>query len=412
LSEGSGLDIVAAKIGVFRRMSDRTRVGIDRLSVKRLGSSLFVSLLLIAGLSRAAYAAEIVDRFPNETWDSVDATQLGWSADLMADAREWSKTIGSSAVMVIQHGVVVAEWGDTQKRMELASVRKSFLSALIGNAVARNQIDLADPIGMLGIDDNAPSLTPEEKSASIGDLLKARSGVYHPALYETPSMAAQRPARGSHLPGTFWYYNNWDFNTLGAIYLQETGSSVFDALDREIAKPIGMQDYRPADGAYFTGAASVYPAYPIRMSARDLARFALLYLHDGRWKDRQIVPAQWVHDSVGLFEVRLRTRLWLFVVDRFPRSQFPKDDGAPARRRILRFGRRRPICARDTGARHRRGASGQPRHSRLQGSEPLAVRPSALAHSLGGAPTRHRSRCFVVATLSSPTATCCVSTIP
>jgi CubicO group peptidase (beta-lactamase class C family) len=282
-------------------MSDRTRVGVDRFCPKRLGSSLFVSLLLIAGLSRAAYAAEIVDRFPNETWDSVDATQLGWSADLMADAREWSKIIGSSAVMVIQHGIVVAEWGDTQKRMELASVRKSLLSALIGNAVARNQIDLAEPIGMLGIDDNAPSLTPEEKSASVGDLLKARSGVYHPALYETPSMAAQRPARGSHLPGSFWYYNNWDFNALGAIYLQKTGSSVFDALDREIAKPIGMQDYRPADGVYFTGPASVYPAYPIRMSARDLARFALLYLHDGRWKDRQIVPAQWVHDCVKAY---------------------------------------------------------------------------------------------------------------
>jgi len=55
-------------------------------------------------------------------------------------------------------------------------------------------------------------------------LLEARSGVYHAALYETPAMAKQRPARGSHEPGTFWYYNNWDFNALGTIYEHATGN--------------------------------------------------------------------------------------------------------------------------------------------------------------------------------------------
>jgi CubicO group peptidase (beta-lactamase class C family) len=110
-------------------------------------------------------------------------------------------------------------------------------------------------------------------------------------------MAEQRPARFSHAPETFWYYNNWDFNALGAIYEHATGASIFDAFNREIARPIGMQDYRRTDGQYVTGAASVYPCYMFRMSARDLARFALLYLNNGRWGDRQILPAEWVKDS-------------------------------------------------------------------------------------------------------------------
>jgi len=62
-----------------------------------------------------------------------------------------------------------------------------------------------------------------------------------------------------------------------------------------------MQDYRPGDGEYFAGKASDHPAYPIRMSARDLARFALLYLHEGRWKDRQVVPSAWVHESTQTY---------------------------------------------------------------------------------------------------------------
>jgi CubicO group peptidase (beta-lactamase class C family) len=62
-----------------------------------------------------------------------------------------------------------------------------------------------------------------------------------------------------------------------------------------------MQDYRPSDGEYVTGAASVYPAYPFRMSARDLARFGLLYLRKGRWQDREIVPARWVEESTQAY---------------------------------------------------------------------------------------------------------------
>ena len=110
-------------------------------------------------------------------------------------------------------------------------------------------------------------------------------------------MAARRPPRFSHPHGTFWYYNNWDFNTLGAIYERATRHSIFDAFDTEIARPVGMQDYTSADGEYVTGVNSVYPAYPFKMSARDLGRFALLYLHQGKWHDRQVVPAAWVEES-------------------------------------------------------------------------------------------------------------------
>ena len=237
------------------------------------------------------------DRFPGAEWAQVPAVQAGWSEAGLAQAQDWSRQINSTAVMVIQHGVVAAEWGDTVKRTELASVRKSLLSALVGIAVAAKQIDLNSTLAQLGIDDNPPSLTDAEKQATVRMLLQARSGVYHVALYETAGEVAKRPARGSHPPGTFWYYNNWDFNALGTIYEHATGAGIYDALDRLIARPIGMQDYRPQDGAYVVGAASIHRAYPLRMSARDLARFALLYLHGGMWAGRQVVPTAWVRES-------------------------------------------------------------------------------------------------------------------
>lgn len=246
-------------------------------------------------LSATALAAE---RFPGHEWDKVAPEAAGWSRAKLADARAISDVMGSTAVMIVHKGAVVDEWGEVAAKTNLHSVRKSLLSALIGIAVAERKIDLVDTMAKLGIDDNAPSLSEVEQQARVGDLLKARSGIYHAALYETSQMAARRPPRGAHAPDTHWYYNNWDFNALGTIYERAEKHSIFEALDERIAKPIGMQDYTPLDGSYVSGPDSDHRAYPIRMSARDLARFALLYARDGRWNDRQLVPAHWVRESV------------------------------------------------------------------------------------------------------------------
>jgi CubicO group peptidase (beta-lactamase class C family) len=243
-------------------------------------------------------AAEERAQYPGTTWRKVAKPEkMGWSASHLAQARVFSEKIGSTAVMIVQHGVVIDEWGEVATKSPAHSVRKSLLSALIGIAVAEQKIDLTDTMADLGIDDYEPSLTDVEKQATVGDLIKARSGIYHPALYETKRMTASKPRRGSYDPGTFWHYNNWDFNALGTIYRQETGEDIFEAFGRRIATPLQMQDYVPADGEYIAGSKSVHDAYPFRISARDLARFGLLYLRNGKWNDQQVVPEAWVKTS-------------------------------------------------------------------------------------------------------------------
>ncbi len=237
-------------------------------------------------------------RYPGKIWTKAASPEaMGWSSSHLADARAFSKKIGSTAVMIVQHGVVVDEWGEVATKSPAHSVRKSLLSALIGIAVAEKKIDLTDSMTDLGIDDNEPSLTDVEKQATVGDLIKARSGIYHAALYESKGMTASKPKRGSSAPGTLWHYNNWDFNALGTIYRQQTGADIFEAFKHRIAVPLQMQDYVPADGEYFTGAKSIHAAYPFRISARDLARFALLYLRKGKWRGQQLVSEDWVATS-------------------------------------------------------------------------------------------------------------------
>jgi len=235
---------------------------------------------------------------PGAAWKQVASPeQAGWSKEKQARIQEFVEEIGSTSAMIVQHGVVVAAWGDIAHKSNLHSCRKSLLNSLIGIAAADGKINLDDTLEKLRIDDNKPSLTAEEQQATVRDLLEARSGVYHPTVYETKGMQEEKPLRGSHPPGTFWYYNNWDFNTLGFIYERATGEKIFDSFYRRIAQPIGMQDFNPRDGRYISSPDSCFPAYVFEMSARDFARFALLFLHGGKWNGAQVVPEEWVKAS-------------------------------------------------------------------------------------------------------------------
>jgi len=251
-----------------------------------------VIALVLACAAGASYAGD------SAPLDVISPKQAGYSADKLDSLAMYLEQSGSAAFLALHDGRVFMSWGGVETKYPIHSIRKALCSALYGIYVERGEIDLSKTLADLGIDDNPPSLTEAEKQATVLDLIQSRSGVYHVSAAEAPSMIGDRPERGSHAPGEHFYYNNWDFNVAGAVLEQATGESLFETFDREIAKPIGMQDYTPDDGFYqFEKERSLYPAYHIRMTARDLARFGLLYMRGGRWDGKQIVPADWVAKS-------------------------------------------------------------------------------------------------------------------
>src|SRR5258708_1448030 len=185
----------------------------------------------------------------DEWWRAVswamidDIAGAGWSLERLHDAFHDADTIATDAVMIVQGGREVASRGDIPRRFHCHSVRKSFLSALMGPYVEDGTIDLSVTLAALGIDD-VEGLSPKEKQATIYDLLTARSGIYHPAGYETQWMQSIKPKRHSQSPGTCWCYGNWDFNALGTIFTKLTGRGIHEAFRDIIARPLGMEDCR------------------------------------------------------------------------------------------------------------------------------------------------------------------------
>jgi CubicO group peptidase (beta-lactamase class C family) len=213
----------------------------------------------------------------------------------------YSRSIDTAAVMVIHRGRVVYHWGEIYRKFIVHSCRKSFMSALFGIHVDRGDIDVSMTLAELGIDDSPTALTAEEQTATVQMLLQARSGVYIPAACESAGMAAARPERHSHAPGTFWYYNNWDFNALQTILLQETGRGFYQALEDLIANPIGMEDYEVTDGEDVFQLTSMHACYPVLLTARDMARFGQLFLQGGVWDGERLLSEEWILESTTAY---------------------------------------------------------------------------------------------------------------
>lgn len=254
-----------------------------------------------------------------DAFERVTPEQAGYSSEKLAELRDFLQKSGSDSLLLLHDGKVFFEYGDIHKKILVHSMRKALLNSLYGIAIARGQVRLDSTLAELGIDDTPPGLSDAERKATLRDVLMSRSGVYHPAAAEAESMIAARPERGSHAPGTFYYYNNWDFDVAGAILEQRTHRRIYDAFYEQIAKPLGMRDYRnhivaaPADGStpdadadgfyQYEPERSRYPAYHFRMSAHDLALYGQLYLNRGRWKGKQLIPASWIDQSTQPYSI-------------------------------------------------------------------------------------------------------------
>jgi len=235
---------------------------------------------------------------PKKNWEKFrHIEQSGFSKEKLVNVKTYYDSLNSSAFLIIQNGKIVANWGDVNRRFIVHSTRKAILNSLYGIYSENGTIDLNKTIKEIGITDK-DSLSELEKSAKIIHLLKARSGIYHKAAGEPSWVDDNRPKRNGVQPDSLWFYNNWDFNVLGTIFEQFTKTSIYESLYNDIAKPLQMQDYRVMDGEYYYELEySNHPAYHLKMSARDLARYGQLYLQQGLWNGKQVLSKQWVFNS-------------------------------------------------------------------------------------------------------------------
>jgi CubicO group peptidase (beta-lactamase class C family) len=254
--------------------------------------SLIFILTLFVGCS-----SEIEAVFPDKEWVyATDADAMGWQADNRDKLHRYLQNSTQITGLVLVHkGQIVFEYGNTQENSYIASCRKSILALLYGQHVQNGTIDLDKTLGEMGINDVTP-LLDVEKTAKIRDLLAAKSGVFLSGS-NGGDFRDFAPPRGSVAPGSYWLYSNWDFNTAGYIFENQTGKNIYDELERQLATPLDFQDWdRSLQRKVGDSTVSQFPAYHMWLSTRDMARIGLLMLNEGRWKNEQLIPEDWIRE--------------------------------------------------------------------------------------------------------------------
>jgi CubicO group peptidase (beta-lactamase class C family) len=238
------------------------------------------------------WAAPPGSTFPGREWEKAKSPEAeGFVAAKLGALRAWLKTQDTTGMMVVVKGRVLFEYGDVAQVNKTASVRKSVLGMLMGNPVAEGKINLGSTVKELGLDDIEP-FEPIEEQARLIHLMMSRSGIYF-------ADDENGPHKGSQPPDAMFYYNNWDFNAAGTAFEKLTGRNIYDALEKDLALPLGMQDFdRTRQKKIQTipdRLISKHPEYAMYLSTRDMARLGLLMLRLGKWNDAELMPKNWAH---------------------------------------------------------------------------------------------------------------------
>ena len=233
--------------------------------------------------------------FPNNEWEYEENPSVkGWDIGKLMKLNNYIiENSNTTGMIVIQSGKIIYSYGDLTELSYIASCRKSVLSMLYGPYVENGKINLNTTLEQLNINDIG-GLLPLERKATIQNILTSRSGVFHQPSYSGDEYSIA-PQRGSVQPGSLFLYNNWDFNLAGYLFERLSGIEIYDAVDSILAKPLNMEDWNKSNQHKASDTLkSLYPAYPMWFSTRDMARIVYLMLRKGQWKDKQIISKNWI----------------------------------------------------------------------------------------------------------------------
>ncbi|WP_461052492.1 serine hydrolase domain-containing protein [Spirosoma arcticum] len=216
--------------------------------------------------------------------------------------------------IILRHGYIVAEWGDTQRADPTYSAAKSVLSTVVGISHERGLIpDIHQPVAKLIHDGGYESaqnraITWEHHLRQTSEWEGELWGKNSDFIGKEAFGRGERKPRTLQAPGTYYEYNDVRINRMALSLLRLWKKPIPDVVRDEIMNPIGASDtwqYIPYPTAVADIDGKPMPSVSggtrwgggLRISARDLARFGYLFLRQGRWADRQIVSANWVKQA-------------------------------------------------------------------------------------------------------------------
>ncbi|HEX4795303.1 MAG TPA: serine hydrolase [Humisphaera sp.] len=262
------------------------------MKIKSLAASLFVVIL-----SSAVLPARAANPLPRS---SPEAQGISSQAALeFVEALDKVNTPHS--VMVVRHGNVIIEaWWKPEapdKPHVLWSLSKSFNSTAVGLAIADGKLSLDDHVLKFFPNDAPADPSDNLKAMTVRDLLTMTCGhdTEPKAIGGAPSVKQFLAHPVPHKPGTHFQYNTMGSYTLSAIVTKVTGQTSLEFLKPRLFEPLGIEN--PQWDASPEG--NSLGGYGLKLRTEDIAKFGQLYLQNGKWNGKQLIPQSWVEQATS-----------------------------------------------------------------------------------------------------------------
>jgi CubicO group peptidase (beta-lactamase class C family) len=273
-----------------------------------------VALLALAAVHASAVRAETEVRpasasvWPTKMWEVSTPEEQGMDSRAIASLVDDVGTYKQDSVLIVRNGKIVTDAYFAPYvagiRHDLRSVTKSFLSTLIGVMVQQGKLESVDrPLLDFFPDRTIANLDDRKKAITVQNLLDMASGLEWVERLHTPDESLARMYASpdpvgfvldqpmSNAPGEKFDYKGGDTYLLSALVNKLTGLNAFEYARQQLFAPLGINDVRwaPVDKqGVVTGEAGM------RLTPHDMAKLGYLYLRDGVWDGKRIIPSTWV----------------------------------------------------------------------------------------------------------------------
>jgi CubicO group peptidase (beta-lactamase class C family) len=265
-----------------------------------------VALPALAGAPDVQGSAETT--WPTTSWAVSTPEEQGLDSAGLARLIEIVGTRRQDSLMIVRHGKIVAEayYAPYVEGVshDLRSVTKSVTGTLTGIALRDGFLDSVDhPVMDYFSDRQISNVDDNKRAITIQSLLDMTSGIkwqekaYTPdepllRMYASPDPTAfvlNQPMSGA--PGSKFYYNSGNPYVLSALITKKTGRSALDFAKKELFEPLGITSaqWGRVDAQGVTDGEA-----GLSLSPHDMARIGYLYLHNGIWDGKQMIPSSWV----------------------------------------------------------------------------------------------------------------------
>ncbi len=239
-------------------------------------------------------------------WKTSTPAKQGFDTELLNTALDEAENRPSIySVLVIRNGYIVAEryyrGYSEDSSFNIRSVSKSYLSAMTGIAIEEGIINsISDKMLDYFPEYDHSGLDPRKDEITIKHLLTMQGGIDHEhnnysRLYGTSNWiqsAIEEPLL--YNPGERHSYNTFLTHLLSGIITNSSDISTLEFGQNYLCDPLGItiQDWQQSpQGIYFGGNSMFF-------TTRDMAMLGYLYLNDGKINGVQIVPGDWVEESL------------------------------------------------------------------------------------------------------------------